>query len=120
MIGEKHVTPTGVLNPANGNEHVQDDRSVFGPTPNAYRKRLGVFYNAANGQHSYPIAQSELEDDPIADVAVRFGGPHAGVCQFVFADGSVKAIRNDLSPGSFNGNTPVPGVLHKLAVPSTA
>ena len=38
------------------------------------------------------------------------------MCQFVFADGSVKAIRNDLSPGSFNGNTPVPGVLHKLAV----
>jgi prepilin-type N-terminal cleavage/methylation domain-containing protein/prepilin-type processing-associated H-X9-DG protein len=117
LVGEKHVTPTAIRNPANGNEHVQDDRSVFGPIRNSFRKRLGVHFNSTTGvQHTFPIAQSEFEDDPIPDVAARFGGPHSGVCQFVFCDGSVKALRNTLSPGTFSGNTPIPGVLHMLAV----
>jgi prepilin-type N-terminal cleavage/methylation domain-containing protein len=38
----------------------------------------------------FPIAQAR--DDP----RVTFGGPHIGVCQFVFADGSVRPVRTSI------------------------
>ena len=116
LVGEKHTTPTAILNPANGNEHVQDDRSVFGPIANAYSRNVGVNINNSGVNQVFGLAQSESVDDPFPNVGALFGGPHAGVCQFVFCDGSVKALSNSLSPGSINGTTLVPGILHKLGV----
>jgi prepilin-type processing-associated H-X9-DG protein len=36
---------------------------------------------------SFPIAQAPT------DTRIVFGGPHVGVCQFAFADGSVRPVR---------------------------
>ncbi len=115
LVGEKHIRPNSLVNPANGNQHVNEDRSVFGPIANAYSRNIGVNVNSSGVKQVYSLVQSEADQD--SDLAnARFGGPHAGVCQFVFCDGSVKALNNNLDPGSFNGNTPVPGILHKLGV----
>jgi prepilin-type processing-associated H-X9-DG protein len=115
LVGEKHLRPSSVLDPTDGSQHTNEDRSVFGPVPNAYSRNAGVFVNAKGVQKSYPLVNSETDEDS-PDANIRFGGPHSGVCMFVFADGSVKALSNTLSPGSFNGNAIVPGILHKLAV----
>jgi hypothetical protein len=32
------------------------------------------------------------------NIGSEFGGPHVGVCQFVFADGSVHAINIEINP----------------------
>jgi prepilin-type processing-associated H-X9-DG protein len=116
LVGEKHIRPSSLVDPTNGNQHVNEDRSVFGAVANAYNRNIGVKINSNGAQKTFPLAQSELDEDSIPNINAVFGGPHSGVCQFVFCDGSVKALSNSLSPGSFNGNTPVPGVLHKLGV----
>ena len=41
---------------------------------------------------SYPIARS------LTDPAMVFGSLHPGVCQFVFADGSVRRLENGIDP----------------------
>jgi prepilin-type N-terminal cleavage/methylation domain-containing protein/prepilin-type processing-associated H-X9-DG protein len=118
LVGEKHVSPSGIKNPTNGNEHVSEDRSVFGPNENCWSRNAGVFFNANGVQKTFSIVPNPLEDVSVntSPIDARFGGPHSGVCQFVFCDGSVKALSNSLSAGSFSGNTPVPGVFHKLGV----
>jgi prepilin-type N-terminal cleavage/methylation domain-containing protein/prepilin-type processing-associated H-X9-DG protein len=116
LIGEKHIRPSSLVNPANGNQHVNEDRSVFGPIANAYSRNAGVNITAANVNQTFYIISSELDDSTTALNNASFGGPHTGVCQFVFCDGSVKAISNNVSPGTISGTTLNPGVLHKLAV----
>jgi prepilin-type N-terminal cleavage/methylation domain-containing protein len=115
LFGEKHVRPRSLKNPNNGNEHVNEDRSVYGAIQNAWQRNAGVNINADGVQQTFSIVLSESDDtSPLANA--RFGGPHASVCMFVFADGSVKGLRKDLPAGTFQGNTIVPGVLHALAV----
>jgi prepilin-type processing-associated H-X9-DG protein len=41
---------------------------------------------------SYPIARS------LTDLAMVFGSWHTGVCQFAYADGSVRKVVNDIDP----------------------
>jgi prepilin-type N-terminal cleavage/methylation domain-containing protein/prepilin-type processing-associated H-X9-DG protein len=117
LIGEKHLGPSAIVNPKNGNEHVSEDRSVFGPIANAYNRNIGVKINNTGVAKIWGLVKSELDDDPpTTDVPQMFGGPHTGVCQFVFCDGSVKALSNSLSPGTITGTTVTPGILHKLGV----
>jgi len=83
MIGERHVNPAG-----------------FG-----YRFRNGVFYHdgaVMNGDHNsyfapagpgFGLARGPHES---ADVH-RFGSSHPGVCQFLFADGSVHCFPVSIS-----------------------
>jgi prepilin-type processing-associated H-X9-DG protein len=117
MFGEKHIRPNSLVNPANGNEHVNEDRSVFGSIANAWSRNLGVNLTNDGVQQVFTIVQSPTDQDsPLANA--RFGGPHSGVCQFAFVDGSVKALSNTLAAGSFSSGrpVPVPGVLHFLGV----
>jgi hypothetical protein len=45
-----------------------------------------------SGGSGYPIAQN------LDDTRWLFGSYHPGICQFVFGDGRVQAVRNDLDP----------------------
>src|SRR5215475_6052372 len=45
---------------------------------------------AANGDQR-PLRLPQDQNGALANTS--FGGPHSGVCQFVFCDGSVKSIR---------------------------
>jgi hypothetical protein len=73
MVGEKHVPRTGLGTVEGG------DGSLY------------------DGQ--YPLSSSRvggpghgLTDDPAAPLTLNFGSYHAGVCQFVLADTSVRAL----------------------------
>jgi prepilin-type N-terminal cleavage/methylation domain-containing protein/prepilin-type processing-associated H-X9-DG protein len=110
LVGEKHIRP-------NSQWGKNEDRSVYDFNANCFNRNAGVDIDSNNVQQTYPLLADSAPDaqsNPNANAV--FGGPHAGVCQFVFCDGSVKAIRNDLPPGTFSGNTIVPGILHLLAV----
>ena len=116
LIGEKHIRPNSLVNPANGNNHVNEDRSVYGTIANAYSRNAGVWVESDGTQHIFSLVQSEADQDS-ADANARFGGPHSGVCMFVFCDGSVKPISNWISPGTItSAGVEVPCVLHLLAV----
>jgi prepilin-type N-terminal cleavage/methylation domain-containing protein len=89
LIGEKYIRPAS-------REGDNEDRSVFnGAIPNAYSRNIG--------QHPKDPDQWPLVTDPTTEKTTpgfplchqSFGSHHPGVCQFVFADGRVKAI-----PGS--------------------
>jgi len=114
LVGEKHIRPNSRVNPANGNNHVNEDRSVYGTIANAYSRNAGVWIENDGTQHIYSIVPDE-SDQASTDANARFGGPHSGVCMFVFCDGSVKPLSNNLSAGTISGTGIIPGVLHKLA-----
>jgi prepilin-type processing-associated H-X9-DG protein len=79
MIGEKHIE-RGFLN-----DPIQDGLIYSGSEQQTYMRR---------GGGSWPLAIS-----PDVTPNTQFGSWHAGVCQFVFADGSVHALHNS-TPGS--------------------
>jgi hypothetical protein len=97
LIGEKHVRP-------NSREGKNEDRSIFsGNNANTYSRLLGLppaGVNQTDGVTQYPLIQSE-QDKTMAtstppgayDSNICFGGPHPGICMFVFCDGSVKGVR---------------------------
>jgi prepilin-type N-terminal cleavage/methylation domain-containing protein len=77
LLGEKHV-PMGSFGLGNWDCSIYD-----GDNP---------LCSGRAGGPGLPIAQS------IGDPGWKWGGYHTGVCQFVFADGSVHALANGLSP----------------------
>ena len=79
MIGEKHI-PQGLINDA-----VTDGMIYSASEQQTYHRRAGT---------SNPLAIS-----PTVAASTQFGSWHIGVCQFVFADGSVRGLRNSI-PGS--------------------
>ena len=79
MFGEKHVRPNSLRGK-------NEDRSIFGGQNNSIRRMAGV---GANGDQ-YPLRIPDDQNGALANNS--FGGPHAGVCQFVFCDGTVRAI----------------------------
>src|SRR5439155_10280292 len=104
LIGEKHIRP-------NSRDGKNEDRSVFGVNANNYTRNAGLWIESDGTQHTYSLVASESDQSSI-DANSRFGGPHSGVCMFVFVDGSVRALRNELPPGTITGTTLNPGVLH--------
>jgi prepilin-type processing-associated H-X9-DG protein len=110
LIGEKHVRP----NSRNGRN---EDRSVYsGNNGNNFSRNAGVNITEAGVQQVFRIVPSETDQNTTPLNNASFGGPHSGVCMFVFVDGSVKALRKDLSPGTITGGRINPGPLHLLAV----
>ena len=84
LLGEKHiqlVISSGVSAGQPGLNNFAIDGMIFSASENnTYHRRAGP---------SFPLANSV--QIPINN---QFGSWHPGVCQFVFADGSVRALRN--------------------------
>jgi prepilin-type N-terminal cleavage/methylation domain-containing protein/prepilin-type processing-associated H-X9-DG protein len=81
LFGEKHIRPNSLRGK-------NEDRSVFGGNRNNTRRMMGV---AAGNGNTRPLLPPNAETNAFANSS--FGGPHSGVCNFVFVDGSVKSIR---------------------------
>jgi prepilin-type N-terminal cleavage/methylation domain-containing protein/prepilin-type processing-associated H-X9-DG protein len=79
MFGEKHVRPNSLRGK-------NEDRSVFGGQNNSVRRMAGL------GPTGNLRPLRPANDQSGARANESFGGPHEGVCQFVFCDGSVKAV----------------------------
>jgi prepilin-type N-terminal cleavage/methylation domain-containing protein/prepilin-type processing-associated H-X9-DG protein len=100
LIGEKHVRP-------GSREGMNEDRSIFsGNNANTYSRLAGIPPDGVmqtNDVHQYPLIQRE-DDKTMAtsmppgayNSNMCFGGPHPGVCMFVFCDGSVKGVKNSV------------------------
>jgi prepilin-type processing-associated H-X9-DG protein len=76
LIGEKHVQIT----------HMGDYNYFDGA---AYNGDHGTSMCGAGSGHTFAR-------NPTDNLSARFGSYHPGVCQFVFCDGSVKAIQNTI------------------------
>jgi prepilin-type N-terminal cleavage/methylation domain-containing protein/prepilin-type processing-associated H-X9-DG protein len=98
LIGEKHIRP-------NSRDGLNEDRSIFsGNNANNYSRMAGLPPDGvmqANGVTQYPLITDEHDRTMVTntppgayDSNTDFGGPHPGVCMFVFCDGSVKGVRN--------------------------
>jgi prepilin-type processing-associated H-X9-DG protein len=79
MFGEKHIRPNSLRGK-------NEDRSVFGGQNNSIRRMAGLGVNGDARPLRPPSDQNGVEAN------TSFGGPHPGVCQFVFCDGSVKPV----------------------------
>jgi prepilin-type N-terminal cleavage/methylation domain-containing protein len=79
MFGEKHIRPSSLRGK-------NEDRSVFGGQNNSIRRMAGM---GANGDQR-PLRAPQDENGALANTS--FGGPHSGVCQFVFCDGTVRSV----------------------------
>ncbi len=89
LIGERIVRFTTFNG---GGRGTAEDRSVFANNANNYRRYAGLSSN--NELHILQL----YSPDPIWNQQVinnrSFGSRHPGVCQFVFCDGSVRALQN--------------------------
>jgi prepilin-type N-terminal cleavage/methylation domain-containing protein/prepilin-type processing-associated H-X9-DG protein len=80
MFGEKHIRPNSLRGK-------NEDRSIFSGVRNTHRRMMGI---APNGDIR-PLLPPRVQNSSVANSS--FGGPHPGVCQFVFCDGSVRPVR---------------------------
>jgi prepilin-type N-terminal cleavage/methylation domain-containing protein/prepilin-type processing-associated H-X9-DG protein len=79
MFGEKHIRPNSLRGK-------NEDRSAFSGVRNTHRRMMGI---SPNGNQR-PLLAEEVQSYALANSS--FGGPHPGVCQFVWCDGSVRAL----------------------------
>lgn len=93
LFGEKHVRPSS----ARG---TNEDRSIFqSSNTNNYRRMAGYETN------TFPVTDTTVvfrgladpNDSNTTNVNQWFGGPHSGVCMFVFCDGSVKPVSRTIN-----------------------
>jgi prepilin-type N-terminal cleavage/methylation domain-containing protein/prepilin-type processing-associated H-X9-DG protein len=75
MAGEKHVTAAKMSDPASAD---------------------GTAYNGDKGHSFRSLGSNTMARSATDPVASKFGSWHTGVCNFVFADGSVKSLRVSL------------------------
>ena len=82
LFGEKSIRPNSLRGK-------NEDRSVYSGVRNTHRRMMGV--SSVNGDQR-PLLPTNNQTIPFANSS--FGGPHTGVTNFVFVDGSVKTISN--------------------------
>lgn len=80
FFGEKHIRPNSLRGR-------NEDRSIFGGVNNAVRRMLGA---SSVNTDQRPLMPPAAQSPALANSS--FGGPHSGICQFVFGDGSVKSV----------------------------
>jgi prepilin-type N-terminal cleavage/methylation domain-containing protein/prepilin-type processing-associated H-X9-DG protein len=85
MFGEKSIRPNSLRGK-------NEDRSIYSQVRNTHRRMLGI--SNVNGDQR-PLLPPNNQDVPFANSS--FGGPHTGVTNFAFVDGSVRSIRNTVS-----------------------
>jgi prepilin-type N-terminal cleavage/methylation domain-containing protein/prepilin-type processing-associated H-X9-DG protein len=85
LFGEKSVRPNSLRGK-------NEDRSVYSGVRNTHRRMMGV--SNVNGDRR-PLLPPNNQTIPFANTS--FGGPHTGVTNFVFVDGSVKSVSNAAS-----------------------
>jgi prepilin-type N-terminal cleavage/methylation domain-containing protein len=85
MFGEKHIRPNSLRGK-------NEDRSVFGSQNNAIRRMAGI---DANSTDVRPLRPSNDQNGALNNSS--FGGPHPGICQFVFCDGRVQPVKLSVS-----------------------
>lgn len=81
LFGEKSIRPNSLRGK-------NEDRSVFGGNRNNTRRMMGV--SNVNGDVR-PLLPPNNQNLPFANSS--FGGPHPGVTNFAFVDGSVRSLR---------------------------
>jgi prepilin-type N-terminal cleavage/methylation domain-containing protein len=105
LFGEKHIRPNSLRGK-------NEDRSIFGGQNNSTRRCAGIKRGGTNSLESVtgryppsyplpnpvpsgvdvrPLRPRQDQDGALANSS--FGGPHPGVCQFVFCDASVKPVK---------------------------
>jgi prepilin-type N-terminal cleavage/methylation domain-containing protein/prepilin-type processing-associated H-X9-DG protein len=82
MFGEKHIRPNSLRGK-------NEDRSIYGGQNNSVRRMAGLSPPPDN--EARPLRPANDQNTALANSS--FGGPHTGVCQFVFVDGSVKPVK---------------------------
>jgi prepilin-type N-terminal cleavage/methylation domain-containing protein/prepilin-type processing-associated H-X9-DG protein len=80
LMGEKHVRPNSLRGK-------QEDRSVFSGVRNTHRRMMGL---SPDGLEQRPLMPANAQSTAYANSS--FGSSHPGVVQFVFCDGSVRAL----------------------------
>jgi prepilin-type N-terminal cleavage/methylation domain-containing protein len=83
LVGEKHIRPIS-------RDGLNEDRSVFSSSNAKNALRLAGL--DPDGVTQYPLDTSD--QDAATASNEYFGGPHSGICMFVFCDGSVKGVKN--------------------------
>ena len=88
LIGEKHVTPTGIgiFDATTGAEH---DFNIYSSQPSKW-----VYATGRKAGTAFPLALG-----PTTQFAGQFGSWHTAVVMFAFGDGSVRGLRVS-TPGS--------------------
>lgn len=81
VYGEKHIRPSSLRGR-------NEDRSIFFSVNNATRRIMGI--QANNAQNIRPLSPPNNENGVNANQT--FGGPHQGICMFVFGDGIVRPV----------------------------
>ena len=90
LFGEKHIRPSAMRGK-------QEDRSVYYSSQNTSRRMAGLDSTTGNVHRLCPPGV-ENNTPGYTQTNFSFGGPHSGVVQFVFADGSVHPIRFEVDP----------------------
>ncbi len=80
LFGEKSIRPNSLRGK-------NEDRSIYSQNRNTQRRMMGISFR--NGDVR-PLLPTNNQTIPFANSS--FGGPHAGLTQFVFADGSVRGV----------------------------
>jgi len=97
VIGEKFIRQASFMGK-------NEDRSVYNSAvQNAYQRNLGVHPTNGNVWRLVDRIDAKLPADTAAGYDwplcnASFGGPHTGICMFVFGDGSVKGVRTSVDP----------------------
>jgi prepilin-type N-terminal cleavage/methylation domain-containing protein len=95
MVGEKHIRPNSLRGKS-------EDRSIFAGNDNNFRRMAGWQTNAFPIDTANPPANIRPLMPPTEQAHSlansSFGGPHSGVCLFVFGDGSVRNLSLSTDP----------------------
>ncbi len=82
IFGEKHIRPNSLRGR-------NEDRSAFSAVRNTHRRMMGTYVSGTTTEVR-PLLPPTAQTPALANSS--FGSAHLGLCQFVFADGSVHGL----------------------------